>query len=301
MPASSRCAGPRAAAVLALGRAGPASPAARSRRAGRELGLDAPLFYQLLLGEIELRDGEAGTAYQLMLDAARRTRDEQLFRRATEIALQARAGDQALAAVRGLAQALPESRGCPALPGADAGRAESRRRSRRSRCAPLLAPHRPHGAPALIAALPRFLRRATDRAPPPTLIEQALQPYAEAAGDAQRRRWSRIGRGWLGGRRCRPRRSRSRAARSAGRSATPKALPCSRSTCCPATPEAEAIVQRLARGAPGQPERAAAAMCAPLPTSQRYAEAVAQLEVLTRREPQLAPTLADARCAASWR
>ena len=34
--------------------------------------LDAPLFYQLLLSEIELRNGQAGTAYQLMLDAARR-------------------------------------------------------------------------------------------------------------------------------------------------------------------------------------------------------------------------------------
>ena len=28
--------------------------------------LDAPLFYQLLLSEIELRNGQAGTAYQLM-------------------------------------------------------------------------------------------------------------------------------------------------------------------------------------------------------------------------------------------
>jgi len=53
--------------------------------------LDAQLFYQLLIGEIELRSGEAGTAYQVMLDAARRTRDEQLYRRATEIALQASA------------------------------------------------------------------------------------------------------------------------------------------------------------------------------------------------------------------
>mgnify|MGYP007070997635 CR=1 FL=1 len=53
--------------------------------------LDAQLFYQLLIGEIELREGAAGTAYDLILDAARKTRDEQLFRRATEIALQARA------------------------------------------------------------------------------------------------------------------------------------------------------------------------------------------------------------------
>ena len=55
-------------------------------------GLDAPLFYQLLIGEIELRGGNAGTAYEVLLDAARRTKDETLFRRAMEVALQARAG-----------------------------------------------------------------------------------------------------------------------------------------------------------------------------------------------------------------
>ena len=71
--------------------------------------LDAQLFYQLLIGEIELRDGDAGTAYQVVLDAARRTRDEQLFRRATDIALQARAGDQALSAVMAWRTTLPTS------------------------------------------------------------------------------------------------------------------------------------------------------------------------------------------------
>ena len=71
--------------------------------------LDAQLFYQLLIGEIELRGGDAGTAYQVVLDAARRTRDEQLFRRATDVALQARAGDQALAAVMAWRTAIPTS------------------------------------------------------------------------------------------------------------------------------------------------------------------------------------------------
>ena len=93
---------------------GPGSAsAAAAEQAGAKPGnkvenssLDAPLFYQLLLGEIELREGQAGTAYQLMIDAARRTKDEQLFRRATEIALLARAGDQALSATLAW-------RGCP--------------------------------------------------------------------------------------------------------------------------------------------------------------------------------------------
>jgi hypothetical protein len=75
----------------------------------RSSNLSAPVFYQLLIGEIELRQGSPGTAYDLILDAARKTRDEQLFRRATEIALEARAGDQALVAVNAWRQALPSS------------------------------------------------------------------------------------------------------------------------------------------------------------------------------------------------
>src|SRR5678816_2074430 len=96
-------------ALLAFGVAGPVRAAAAAAEPIENSSLDAPLFYQLLLGEIELRQGQAGTAYQLMIDAARRIKDEQLFRRATDIALQARAGDQALSATLAWRQALPES------------------------------------------------------------------------------------------------------------------------------------------------------------------------------------------------
>src|SRR5574337_1673948 len=62
--------------------------------------LDAPLFYQLLIGELELVGGHAGNAYEVILDAARRHGDDELYQRATDIALHAHAGDQALAAAR---------------------------------------------------------------------------------------------------------------------------------------------------------------------------------------------------------
>ena len=62
--------------------------------------LDATLFYEILLGEIVTREGDPGTGYALVLEAARRSNDERLFQRATDIALQARAGDQALAAAQ---------------------------------------------------------------------------------------------------------------------------------------------------------------------------------------------------------
>lgn len=71
--------------------------------------MDAPLFYQLLIGEIELQNGQPGVAFQVLLDAARRTADEALFKRVVNIAIQARAGDQALIAARAWADTVPTS------------------------------------------------------------------------------------------------------------------------------------------------------------------------------------------------
>jgi hypothetical protein len=103
-----------AAACAALLTQGPVTVAAPETAAAApepvvNSNLDAPLFYQLLLGELELRSGEPGTAFQVLLDAARRTQDEALFRRAVDIALQARAGEQALSATAAWRAALPRS------------------------------------------------------------------------------------------------------------------------------------------------------------------------------------------------
>lgn len=72
--------------------------------------LDSSLFYELLLGELTHQANEPATSFALMLDAARKTGDAQLYQRATEIALQARSGDLALQATRAWKQALPTSR-----------------------------------------------------------------------------------------------------------------------------------------------------------------------------------------------
>ncbi|NCT82938.1 MAG: tetratricopeptide repeat protein [Comamonadaceae bacterium] len=85
--------------------ASPSAPAA----APTNSAMDAPLFYQLLIGEIELQNGQVGVAFQVLLDAARRTGDEELFKRVVNIAVQARAGDQALMAARAWADAVPTS------------------------------------------------------------------------------------------------------------------------------------------------------------------------------------------------
>jgi len=71
--------------------------------------LNAVLFYQLLLGELNVRAGEPGSGFAIILDAARKTKDEALFVRATDLALQSRSGEAALQAARSWKTSLPES------------------------------------------------------------------------------------------------------------------------------------------------------------------------------------------------
>ena len=72
--------------------------------------LNAVLFYQLLLGELNVQAGEPGSGFAIILDAARKTKDEALFQRATELALQSRSGEAALQAARSWKSSLPESK-----------------------------------------------------------------------------------------------------------------------------------------------------------------------------------------------
>ena len=72
--------------------------------------LDAELFYEIFLGEASTRTGDPGAGYALMLEAARRSANGQLYQRAADIALQSRSGEFALAAAKAWKQALPQSR-----------------------------------------------------------------------------------------------------------------------------------------------------------------------------------------------
>jgi tetratricopeptide (TPR) repeat protein len=95
----------------------PSAPATSTTAAASPAGepavensdLNAPLFYQLLLGEINVVGGEPGAGYSLLLDAARKRKDPDLYRRAVDVALQARSGEAALTAARAWAQELPSS------------------------------------------------------------------------------------------------------------------------------------------------------------------------------------------------
>ena len=73
-------------------------------------GLTSSLMYELLLAELSAYNDDTASAYQLMLDAAQKDRSDQLYQRAVEIALRARAGESALQAAQAWSRALPASR-----------------------------------------------------------------------------------------------------------------------------------------------------------------------------------------------
>ena len=86
----------------------PASPPGSAQRT-HPAASSAEIMYLVLLGEMQLRAGEAGVGYSLMLEAARKSDDAELFRRAVNIALQSRAGSTAVDTAHAWAAALPES------------------------------------------------------------------------------------------------------------------------------------------------------------------------------------------------
>ena len=91
---------------LAIGAwAQPTAPKAES--SPKSSALDAALFYQILLGELNARQGSPGSGFSLLLDAARKTRDPALFQRAVDMALQARSGEAALQAAQTWKREIP--------------------------------------------------------------------------------------------------------------------------------------------------------------------------------------------------
>ena len=140
--------------------------------------MDASLFYQLLLGELQVQEGDPGAGYSLLLDAARKTNDPDLFQRAVNIALQSRAGEAALQAARAWLQAYPKSR-------------EAKRTTlqillalnRLSDVGDLLAAELADTPiserPSVIAAIPRGFMRAPDKKQAARVVEQALSDHLQ--------------------------------------------------------------------------------------------------------------------------
>ena len=61
-------------------------------------GMNGEILYEILVGELNVQQGQPLVGFSLLLDAARKTNDAQLFARSVEIALKERSGDGALMA-----------------------------------------------------------------------------------------------------------------------------------------------------------------------------------------------------------
>ena len=149
----------------------------RSRRnttnAHAEAARDAELFYEVLLGEITTQAGDPGAGYALMLEAARSSNDERLYQRAADIALAARSGEPALAAVQAWKQAWPHSR--------EANRYLLQILIALNRIGETAIPLKqeltdtpPRTKTSILLSLPHMYRRATDKALAAAIVQQAL-------------------------------------------------------------------------------------------------------------------------------
>ena len=245
--------------------------------------LNGPMLFQLVIGELEFQRGEPAAGYQLMLDAARRARDETLFRRATEIALKAGSGTDALVAIEAWRTALPDSFNATVFhmrvllemnrpaDAAAAARAMLKLASDADRT-------------ASVSVLPRLFGRNKNRAETVTLLEPVLQPWL---ADPQAGVAAQVALGRLLLAAGQTSRALDLARQAQARNPQAEAPALLSLELLPTTPEADALIHAYLQAKPaGTPMRIVYARL--LASMQRYAEAAEQLEFVTRQDPQLA-------------
>ena len=269
--------------LLALWQAAGAQPAAEpDKPAAVPSALDAELFYQLLLGELTARGSEPGAGFALVLDAARRTNEPDLYQRAVEIALQARSGDAALEAARAWRQAHPRSREASRFMLqilAALNRVAESAEPLRSEIALAPVPERN----AVLAGVPRLYARVSDKRLAASVVEQALaehlaQPATAAAA------WTTVGRMRLAAADTPGALDAARRGQAANPQAEGPAL-LALELMDPRQPQAEPIVRKYLDGKPLPELRMGYARA--LLDAQRYAEAQQQLQLVTTEKPDL--------------
>jgi len=255
----------------------PPAPAAQSS------ALDAALFYQLLLGELNATGEDPGAAFSLILDAARKTTDPRLYQRAVDLALQARSGDSALQAARAWRQALPLSR--------EANRYVLQILIGMNRLAETAEPLKREIINAeakeraiAIASIPRLFARASDKKGAAQVVEQALAEYliTPALGVAA---WTTIGRmrmeaGDGSSALEAARKAQALDANAEGPVLLALALMAAKQTA------AEALVKKYLEGKPQAEVRLEYARS--LIEARRYPDAASQLDTLTSERPEIA-------------
>ena len=245
--------------------------------------LNRELFYQLLLGELSANNGDAGNAYALMLDAARKTSSEKLFERAVELALRARSADAALDAARAWQRALPTSK--------EANRYVLQILIGLNRVSDTLEPLKRELTSstgkeriAAISLLPRYFARVTDKALAAQQAEQALAPDlgTKATGPAA---WAAVGMLRLSA--ANPSGATDAAQRGAALDSQSDEIAILALNLMEAkVAEAEPLLRKYLAEKPMPELRMAYGR--KLIDSARYAEALAQMQILTQQAPAFA-------------
>jgi tetratricopeptide (TPR) repeat protein len=245
--------------------------------------MDAQLFYEVLLGELDVRGADPGSGFSLILDAARKTNDAQLYQRAVEIALEARSGDAALQAASAWKKAQPQSR--------DANRYVLQILVALNRLPESVEPLRtelaladPKDRPAIMAAITRSYARATDKKQAAAVLEQGLRDYLQQP-DTGAAAWTAVGRLRLAAG------DTDGALDAAGRgqaidAKAPGPVLLALEMMDPRLPQAEVLVRKYMDGQPLPELRLSYARA--LLDAQRTGEAVQQLQRVTTERPQLA-------------
>lgn len=244
--------------------------------------LDSALFYQLVVGEMTLQEGEPAAGFALMLDAARKTGDAQLYQRATDIALQSRSGDSALQAAQAWKQAQPASR--------EANRYVLQILIALNRIADTVEPLKTEirlapdvERPAVLAAVPRVYARVSDKKLASSVVEEALADYLStpATGSAA---WATVGRMRLAAsdnKGALEAAQRSQAADNRAEAPVLVALELMDLK----LPEAEGLVQKYFEGNTKALPELRMGYARVLLELQRYTEATTQLKIVTQEKP----------------
>lgn len=264
---------------------GPAKGQVAAAAAAPTSVLNAPLFYELLIGEITAREGEPSAGFALILDAARKTNDAELYQRATDIALESRSGEAALQSARAWKQALPNSR--------EANRYVLRILIALNRIADTEAPLNTEVkmAPGLeravvIASIPRGYATASDKALAAKVVTAALTEFLTPA-TTRAPAWATIGQMRLA---AGDEAGALEAAKQglADDAAAKAPLLLALDLMDPKQPQAEALVKKSfenrTANAPAQPE--IRLLYAQVLLGQlRYSEAMVQLQAITQQTP----------------
>jgi tetratricopeptide (TPR) repeat protein len=242
------------------------------------------LLYEILLGEMNLRQGEPAAGFSLLLDAAKKSNDVQLYDRAVEIALQARSGDGALLAARAWTQAWPKDRKANnqllQILLAVNQVSESLEPLKKEIA---LAPEAERDT--TINIIPRHYARVTDKKRAANVVQQALEPYLAHNNTTAAIAWTSLGRMRLASDEV----PAAIEAAKKGQAADVKAqgpLLLALELMSKKVPEAEALVQQGLRKQDGT--EMAMSHVRVLIELERYKEATEQLQAITRKDPKLA-------------